>query len=203
MSLEQQQAVLARLLTDATFRQRWLKNPHALDPSTGLSPDEHHLLSSLPAELLTYQAQALLNKRRQELQKLLPLTFRGLGENARTLHAHFAETYLPTGLTPHRTEALQFAHWLRQHTQQDRPLHPELGELARYEAALLAGYEPGRWGGLHHFALHLQDWKQGLEAGQSVAQLRHSIRPGKTLLLWMRLGQHGILRRWLISSRRP
>lgn len=203
MSLEQQQAVLARLLTDTAFRQRWLQNPSELDPSTGLSPDEQHLLSSLPAELLTYQAQALLNKRRHELHKLLPLTFRGLGEKALALHTLFAETYLPQGLTPHRTEALHFTHWLRQHIRHAPQLPPELGELARYEAALLAGYEPGRWGGLHHIALRIQDWKQGLEAGQSVAQLRHTIRPGKTLLLWIRLGQQGILRRWMISSRRP
>lgn len=203
MSLQDQQRLLAQLLTDANVRERWLENPSQAGNALALSPEDVTALASLPAPLLQRQAQALLSKRRLELKKLLPLTFRCLGPHGEFLHDHFAQHFFPDGFNPHRSEALAFAHWLAKTSKlaelpPERIPAPEAVSLARYEATLLAGYVPGRWGGWLRVPLRIQAWQAGLTSTQlSVEQLRQELRPGSSWMFWCRLGRTGILRRWI------
>ncbi len=121
MGLEEVQRGLATLLTDDALRQRFTADPHSAAQSLNLMPDDAAQLASLACSDVERFARSLRAKRWNEIQKLLPLSCRaaqGLGIGLRGHFLQFAQTYVPQGGKRHAQDALRFAAWFGQYSDQ-------------------------------------------------------------------------------------
>jgi len=133
MGLAEQQRLLARLYTDAAFRERFLADPRGQGETLGLAPTDVEQLSGLSPQQLGFFARSLYRKRLGEVRKLLPATRRALGPRFAALFQQFCDGYTPGGTKKHRDDALAFAAFLRR----EWSVPPWIVDLARYEAAWL------------------------------------------------------------------
>ncbi|MEZ0371158.1 MAG: hypothetical protein ACAI44_18840 [Candidatus Sericytochromatia bacterium] len=145
MGLAQLQQALARLYTDAAFRERfWTTEANAeLNPEhkaelgreLGLNPAEIEQLVRLSRERLAYFADSLQQKRYHAVCKLLPRSHRLMPERFRSLFQAYAPTYLPSGSQKHQHDAVRFAAHAAADPSPDRAqAAPWQRELLRYEA---------------------------------------------------------------------
>ena len=70
-----------------------------------------------PSEL-DRQAEALINKRLQEVSRLLPQTMYDLTQPETALFADFAAQFSPTGHERNLTDAYEFCRYLKKHTHE-------------------------------------------------------------------------------------
>ncbi len=78
MGLAAVQTALARLYTDAAWRDRFLAEPALAGPEAGLDAAETARLAALPPTQVELVATSLRRKRLGEVARLLPLTHRAL-----------------------------------------------------------------------------------------------------------------------------
>lgn len=102
--------VLGRLLSDRDLRESFCRNAGAALEPFALQLADKAVLVALKPEHLRRQAQLLVEKRRSEVRRFLPVLFARLGTEAETLFAEHATTCWPEG---HRRHLLDAAHFLR------------------------------------------------------------------------------------------
>ncbi len=142
MGLAQMQRLLAQLYTDATLRERFLRDRQAVAEAFDLSAEEVHQVSQLSARQLTFFAHSLQRKRLNGVGKLLPVTKRTLGDRFADLFAQHATTFVPHGARKQRADAVKFAAYVEEIARRDGFEPPWVVELLRYEAARLTAADP-------------------------------------------------------------
>jgi hypothetical protein len=184
MGLADDQKLLARLATDATYRKRFLAEPEQVDRA-GLSAREVERF-----------ARSLLRKRLGEVEKLLPLSRRALGEaRFAELFLRFARGSVPSGVKKHRDDAVAFA----ESVIRAASVEPAwASDLLRYESAALAATDPALRFVFRGFRHAIADLARAATLGGPPPPTR------PTLGVWFRLSPRGRLRHVLLSlPRRP
>jgi hypothetical protein len=182
VSLAETQAALARLFTQSDARTDFARDPLALARAAGLDGEEAQRLATLDAPEIARFARGLFAKRRQDVEKWLPLTARALGSAfAQCLRETLAEP--PPG---GRADALALVSKLRG-AQAPR----WIGDLAAYEGEFVRA-----WGPRAFFAIRVYRWPipritENLSAREPV----DAVNPGLTLAVWLRV-PGGRLRHW-------
>lgn len=182
MSLAKTQAALARLFTQTAARADFARDPLTLARASGLDSEEAQRLAALDAPEIARFARGLLAKRRQDVEKWLPLTAQALGSDlAKCLRETLTEP--PPGA---RADALALVARLR------GAVAPGwIGDLAAYEGEFLRA-----WGPRAFFAIRVYRWPvpritENLSAWESV----DAVKPGLTFAVWLR-APGGRLRHW-------
>jgi hypothetical protein len=182
VSLAETQAVLARLFTQAPARAEFARDPLALARAAGLDGEEAQRLATLDAPEIARFARGLFAKRRQDVEKWLPLTARALGSDfARCLRETLAEP--PLGAC---ADALALVAKLR------GALTPRwIGDLAAYEGEFLRA-----WGPRGFFAIRVYRWPVSrIAAKLSAREPVGAVKSGLTVATWVR-APGGRLRHW-------
>lgn len=171
MGLAEQQRALARIYTDADWREAFRAEPGSLGAGLGLSQAEIDALLARWDDL-EYFAATLSQKRWQSALRYFPRSQALLGEALKSHFRAYARAPMPAGSNRHARDALGFLRWLKPRlTAPSRSLRDALG----YEIACLRAMLAAR--GCLLVALRTPVW-----APQETWQ------PGKlTLCLWLRL----------------
>ena len=183
MGLAQVQQLLAQLYTDATLRERFLRERQAVAEAFDLSAEEVHQVSQLSARQLTFFAHSLQRKRLNGVGKLLPLTKRALGARFADLFAQHAVTCVPRGARRSRADAVRFAAYVEEIARRDGLEPPWVVELLRYEAARLTAADPRSRCTIRWFRRPIGTLVRQARQGDRVPS--SSTRP--TIALWFRL----------------
>lgn len=112
MGLAELQNALARLYTDSELRTRFLENSANVCSELGLKKEEAEQLSKISHNELSFFSDSLIWKRFGEVEKLLPLTKKALGENFRLEFQSFASAYNTTEIKKHLDDAINFCRYL-------------------------------------------------------------------------------------------
>ena len=112
MGLLEQQNVLARLYTDAKFEQDFRADPEKVGDENGLSSNEIADINSIASEELEFFSESLIWKRLREVEKMMPLTRKILGDDFRPAFLEFAPTFNPGGIKKHLEDAVEFCRFL-------------------------------------------------------------------------------------------
>jgi hypothetical protein len=141
MGLAEQQALLARIYTDATLREEFFTAPLDMAAQWGLSADDAQHLARLPSHQVSQFAASLYTKRLNEVQHLVPCTLRALGERFAPLFRLYVPTHVPQGTRKHPDDAIAFVDYLHRSASQQN-VAPWIIDVARYEAAWLYMMNP-------------------------------------------------------------
>lgn len=188
MSLADQQQFLSRLLTDAPLRRQFAVDPAAACAAASLTDCDAAHLRALAASDVEVFAQSLIHKRRGQVEHLMPLTCRLLGRIFETLFAEFATASLPCGVKRHQEDAIAFAAFLN-----EGGIAPQIGEMARYEAACIEAQRAGALMMLRRFRYPIRRLAVCVRQGHDPT----NVAPRHCLALWWRT--RGTLRHRLIS----
>ena len=104
-------AALAQLLSNAPLRQAFELDRLAAARKLAVCDEDVGAFMALDQHALQIQAGALLNKRRSEVAKILPATFKMLPD-AELLFLDYAESHWPTGHRRHLEDAAFFCRYL-------------------------------------------------------------------------------------------
>lgn len=115
MSLKQQQDLLARLYTDASFRARFFAGPALAAAELGIDADEANAIAAASREELDFFSESLFQKRLREVGNLLPLTKRELGDAFRDHFRVFAGDFVPRSVRKHVEDAVAYCDFLKRH----------------------------------------------------------------------------------------
>ncbi len=137
------QKALARLLADAQLRESFFKDPQGVGRELGFSAEETRRLAEISPRGLNTFASYLHKKWYAQLGKLMPLTFRALGDRFTFELRKFSETHLPGGVKRIMEDALAFNLHLGKALKQERERRWIL-DLLRYERARLRAADPRR-----------------------------------------------------------
>lgn len=132
MGLAEIQNALARLYIDTELRERFFEDAKNIGREFGLSDEEITQLSKISSDELSFFSDSLFWKRLNEVEKLLPLTKKTLGENFKELFQFFAPTHNPTEIKKHLDDAIAFSKFLEKKIQIGWQF-----DLIRFEAARL------------------------------------------------------------------
>jgi hypothetical protein len=173
VSLAETQAALARLFTQTAARADFARDPVALARAAGLEGEDAQRLAALDAPEISRFARGLFAKRRQDVEKWLPLTARALGADfAQYLRETLAEP--PPGA---RADALALVAKLR-----GARAPGWIGELAAYEGEFLRA-----WGPRAVFWVRFYRWPVPRIAAKLAAnQPVGAINRGLALAVWLR-----------------
>jgi len=133
MGLKEQQNFLAKLYTDPVFRIAFAGDPVAIGSAAGLTDIEAEEIAAAAASEIEYFADSLFWKRLHEVEKLLPITARVLGEEFRSHFKTFAGGFNPTSIRKHLDDAVEFCGFLWQMPG----IMPEARDAAKFERAKL------------------------------------------------------------------
>jgi hypothetical protein len=139
MSLQKQQDFLARLFTDEDLRQNFLSEPEKIGAKNGLSETEIDDLKTVLPEQLNFFADSLYWKRLREVEKLLPLTQKVLGEDFDNLFREFSQNFNPQSVKKHLEDAFEFCELL-----QKQNISELSKNAAKYEQAKLEFFGYGK-----------------------------------------------------------
>ena len=136
---------LGQLLTVPSLRIALRDDPAATARSLSLCEHDATALIAVDVEQLEAHADTLLGKRISEVRRLLPETFRAMGDTARPTFIEYANGHWPQGHHRHYEDGLAFCRFLR-----DRKAEPvnraELNRVRfavsgqRFEAHLVPDY---------------------------------------------------------------
>ncbi len=194
MDLLKTQAVLARIYTDAAFRQRFFSDPLAVAEEIGLLREDAWQLAQLPSRQVGFFAESLLRKRLNEVAKLLPLSYRAWGEQFSALFRRYASEHGLEESSQHRQDALAFCKYLKDTARRER-LEPGAMDLLRYEAAGLTMADPGRRWNVMWLHYPLAALPRLAQAGSPQAPPRL----GFGLAIWFRLSRRSKLRHSVLA----
>ena len=113
MSLLEQQNFLARIFTDENLRHSFWENPEKTGQENFLNETEINRFKEIIAADLNFFADSLVHKRLHEVEKLLPLTKKALGENFPKLFKEFSNTFQPITVKKHLEDAIEFCKFLK------------------------------------------------------------------------------------------
>ena len=195
MDLGKTQHVLARLYTDAAFRERCLADPKAAGEQMGLSCEDAQQLAELSAAQVNFFAESLVRKRLKEVRRLLPRTHRLFGDRFDALFHRYARTSKLRDAKPHQQDALAFAAFLEHAVLPQSPDLRWAVELARYEAAWIEAADLACCWIVRRFRFPVSRLVQEPERQQGASLPAQ--RP--TVAVWLRLTHKGRLRHFLLS----
>ncbi len=104
--------VLARLLSNARYREDFFAHRETEITKLEISPAEAEALRKLDAQAVEQQAEALILKRLRHVGEILPDTFQLQQQDGQALFTEFANQFWPTSHQRHLQDALRFAEWL-------------------------------------------------------------------------------------------
>jgi len=179
MSLLDVQNFTARLYTDENLRREFLSAPDDIGKINNLSGKEiAELAAVLPAEL-NFFADSLRWKRQREVEKLLPLTKKALGENYEKQFREFANQFTPASIKKHLEDAVRFAKFLQ--TKEMKPVWTR--DVAKYERTKLEFNAHQK-----RFVFRLFDYDIE-EISRQNAEPRKEFNRKKTFAIWLRFGK--------------
>jgi hypothetical protein len=191
MGLAEVQVALARLYTDAAWREQFFAGPLRVGCAAGLTPEEATQLARMRAADVNFFALTLHSKRLHEIHKLLPLSRRALGPGCDDSFRAYAETYQPDGPKKHRDDALMFARYLAANLPPDAPAYAP--DVLRYETTQLLAGQPARFFRVCRFRYALKPLLHSLAMPDASPQAI----PGRHLAVWLRLTPNAPLRHWI------
>jgi hypothetical protein len=125
------QRLLARLYTDPGLLSEFLTGRERFVASYGGT--NACFLAGIDTAALEYFAGSLVQKRRREVEKLLPWTSYALGEKFESEFRRYAAACLPGGIKKHAADAMAFCRFLRK-----SPIDVAAKEAAKMEFMALA-----------------------------------------------------------------
>jgi len=140
VSLLEQQNVLAKLFTEPDFRDRFFREAAASGAMSGLAESETNELVQLVSQEVGVFADSLIRKRFREVEKLLPLTSREMGDRFRPEFFDFAAAFNPVGLRKHYEDAVQFS----LHLESSSLYSEAIVDSTRFERVRLQFFNEGR-----------------------------------------------------------
>ena len=106
---------LARLLCDHQLRAAFATDPTGVARDLALPPHDRDIFCAMDPVALERQAKALLRKRRDEVARLVPLSWQRLGSAALARFDEYASASWPVGHRRHAEDALAFLRFLASH----------------------------------------------------------------------------------------
>ena len=103
---------MARLLTDSKLREAFREDGESVADRIDLRDNDRAAFVSLEPDQLEQQAIGLVNKRREEVARLIPVTWQRLGPSSSALFRAFAESFWPESHRRHAEDAVAFADFL-------------------------------------------------------------------------------------------
>jgi hypothetical protein len=155
------QRALARLYTDAAFRDRFQQNPVAAGAEIGLDPETTRAMAGPNFKGVGAFARSLKLKRLGESSAYLPLTRKFLGDDFSRLFLRYAESPLPPATNRPLADALRFANFLASEVAQGGLGPSWIGDLARYEAAWLSARFGARRLVIRRFRFRMDEFGAG------------------------------------------
>jgi hypothetical protein len=198
MGLADVQRALARLYTETELRAHFFAAPEAVGATLGLTAAEIEQLKPLSQAQTERFGRALQHKRRNEVEQLLPLSRRALGQRFGALFQAHADRWVPSGIHKHVDDALTFA------ATAARSLHGEdvefewLAELLRYEAACLRAYHGRRSLYCALFRMPIRRIAAQIAASGQSGQYE-PVPSMPCLLIWARLRRNAPLRLFTLA----
>ena len=113
MSLLEQQNFLARIFTDENLRRSFWENPEIIGKENGLDVEDIAQLKEIVADDLNYFADSLFHKRLHEVEKLLPLTQKALGEDFSKHFRQFSQNFQSSSVKKHLEDAIEFCKYMQ------------------------------------------------------------------------------------------
>lgn len=105
--------VLGKLLRDRELRRRFAADRDQVTRELGVCPTDRPFVLALEPDALEAQAESLIRKRSSEVSRLLPGTWKLLGDDAPTLFADYVDQSVwPEGHRRHLIDAMHFCHFL-------------------------------------------------------------------------------------------
>jgi len=140
MSLREQQNFLAKLYTDEQFRRDFLSEPLKIGAENYLTESEIAEISEMLPEEISFFAESLSRKRLREVEKLLPLTRKLLGDDFQHFFHKYSQFYNPQTSKKHLEDAIEFCNFL----QKSDSVSEISKNTAKYERAKLKFYGDGK-----------------------------------------------------------
>ena len=134
MGLAREQALLARLYVDGSYRERFFADPATVGQEANLPLARIEAISRCEVEIRAF-AHSLIHKRLVEIRGLLPATERALGDRFGPLARTYLEQHPPGGLDKPAEDARGLSRALT--ALSDGEIPPWISELARYEGSRL------------------------------------------------------------------
>ncbi len=139
MSLQHQQDLIARLFTDEKLRNDFSSDAASVGTAFGLDRFETDELKAIVPAELKFFADSLFWKRRNEVEKLLPLTRIKLGDEFNACFHRFASCFVPVSNRKHLEDAYVFCGFLA-----TEDVGETASEAARYEQAKIEFFLYGK-----------------------------------------------------------
>jgi len=178
-SLDQIQALLARLFTNAAFRSNFFADPQTVARDFGLVPEAASALATINAKSVGQFVNSLRQKRLADARKTLPLTARALGADfGRLLRP---ELDGPPSAGRHRDDAAKLVARLAQGSEGAQSFPLWIVDLARYEMAFVQATKASAKLILRHFR------SPPLRLAAAALSGADAGAPKPTLGLWLRL----------------
>jgi hypothetical protein len=189
MSLANIQRTLAQIYVDSVLRKRFVEDPKSVGLEFGLSIEEISLLSEISSEQVKFFAESLQHKRLNEAAKLLPITYRLLGENFSKLFLDFADSFVPKGVKKHLEDAVFFSEYVSKTGR----IEPPIVDIARYEAVRLTALNSNHRLIARLFRYPLKRIFRCVAEDNTVL----SVKPYPTVAIWLRLSPKSIPRHFI------
>jgi hypothetical protein len=189
MGLAEVQEVLARLAIDPALRDRFCADPDAVGAELGLAAQEALGLARIPRRQLEQFAASLRRKRRDQVQRIMPISARTLGQEFAVLFDRYVDASPPRGSKADLDDAAGFVESIRRSADQ---LEPEWAvDLARYELAWRQAARARRLPIVRTFRFPV--------ARLATEQRPVPVAPRATLACWWRPTARGTIRHLVIT----
>jgi hypothetical protein len=113
MELKNYQILLAKLYTDAKFRDLFWKNPALIGKEFGLDENTANLLAQENKKEIENYSQILINKRLTAFKNICPLTTQWLGQKLHSIFNEFSDNHLKDEPDRYIQDAFYFGKFLQ------------------------------------------------------------------------------------------
>ncbi len=184
MSLQQQQNFLARLYTDAEFRREFLSSPEKIGAENDLNGKEISEIAEIMPEELIFFAESLFGKRLREVERLLPLTKKALGDDFTKLFRAFSQGFNPQSVKKHLEDALEFSKFLYKNKQIEMLWAKDLAKFEHSRLIFNSASKKIRCAVFEH------DLRQIIrEISTPNSSMNTDFRRKKTIAVWLKFGK--------------
>lgn len=187
MELEKLQNFLVQVYTNNDFREAFFKDPVKFSLEKGFSEKEAEKLSEMSKDYVDFFSQSLHHKRLKQVMGLLPLTHKILGRSFSEYFIKFSQSFVPSGITKHKQDALNFIEFLSKLEFNSKLVK----NIIKYEKCILIIQEPKI-----NFLFKLFDYdSEYIENFAKALEFDLEEKRNKALLIFFRLGRNFRARR--------
>ena len=180
MSLLEQQNFLAKLYTDEKVRRKFIAEPKKIGNKNKLDKNEIEEISKILPDEIEAFAESLFHKRLREVERLLPLLSKELGESFEKLFRKFAQNFTPLTVKKHLEDAIEFAKFLQ--TKNSTPNW--LKDFAKFEQAKLEFGGLGKSFIIKKFNFDLR------QIERNKANKMKELTKRRTFAVWLKVGNY-------------